>query len=212
MPTRLPRLLALGLLVLPLLASAQKRKRQDAPPKLIVALTVDQMRADYLTRYADGFGLDGFVRLIDEGFMSFDHHFSYAPTYTGPGHASIATGTTPAVHGIIGNNWYSRTEGRKVCAGRFAALVAMAGTDPNQRTNVPGTDARQHLGRRAQTALHLPRLAPIVIGASMKDCGAILLRPFGGRGLLANQGDFITSNHYPNPPRLGSEFQCIQCP
>ena len=41
MPTRLPRLLALGLLVLPLLASAQKRKRQDAPPKLIVALTVD---------------------------------------------------------------------------------------------------------------------------------------------------------------------------
>ena len=201
MPTRLPRLLALGLLVLPLLASAQKRKRQDAQPRLIVALTVDQMRADYLTRYADGFGLDGFVRLIDEGFMSLDHHFSYAPTYTGPGHASIATGTTPAVHGIIGNNWYSRAEGRKVYCAEDATVapVAMPGTDPGTKGQMsPG---RMHASTWAdELKLHFTRpdgTAPIVIGASMKDRGAIL--PAGHAADAAywlNQGDFITSNHY----------------
>ena len=87
---------------------------QNTPPKLVVAITVDQMRADYLTRYAAGFSEGGFKRFYKEGFIGMDHHFSFAPTYTGPGHASIATGTTPAVHGIIGNNWFSRSDGAKV--------------------------------------------------------------------------------------------------
>ena len=113
------RFLLIGLWLLPLFASAQQRlSKKDAPPRLIVALTVDQMRADYLTRYAHGFGKGGFCRFMEKGFQGLDHHFSYAPTYTGPGHASIATGTTPAVHGIIGNNWYSRVEGKKVYCAR----------------------------------------------------------------------------------------------
>ena len=96
-----------------------------AHPKLVVGITVDQMRADYLTRFgawddADSpatFGEGGFRRMVEEGFTCRDHHFGYAPTYTGPGHASIYTGTTPAVHGIVGNDWYDRTSGTSVyCA------------------------------------------------------------------------------------------------
>ncbi|MFT4679487.1 MAG: putative AlkP superfamily pyrophosphatase or phosphodiesterase [Litorivivens sp.] len=81
-------------------------------PKLVVGIVIDQMRYDYLTRYYDDFCEGGFKRLMGEGFMSHDHHFSYAPTFTGPGHASIYTGTSPAVHGIIANDWYDRKLGK----------------------------------------------------------------------------------------------------
>ena len=194
------RLLLIGLLTLSM-APTILAKGKKTPPRLIVAITVDQMRADYLTRYAHGFGKDGFQRFANQGFRGLDHHFSYAPTYTGPGHASIATGTTPAVHGIIGNNWYSRAEGRKVyCAEDAEAMaVGMPGTDPGKKGQMsPG---RMRASTWAdELKLHFSRpdgRAPIVIGASMKDRGAIL--PAGHAADAAywlNKGDFITSNHY----------------
>ena len=194
------RLLLIGLLTLSM-APTILAKGKKTPPRLIVAITVDQMRADYLTRYVHGFGKDGFQRFADKGFRGLDHHFSYAPTYTGPGHASIATGTTPAVHGIIGNNWYSRAEGRKVYCAEDAEAVAvgMPGTDPGKKGQMsPG---RMHASTWAdELKLHFSRpdgRAPIVIGASMKDRGAIL--PAGHAADAAywlNKGDFITSNHY----------------
>ena len=171
------------------------------PPRLVVALTVDQMRADYLHRYAEGFGDGGFNRFLNEGFAGMDHHFSYAPTYTGPGHASIATGTTPAVHGIIGNNWYSRPEARVVYCAEDASVdpVGMPGTDP-------GDKGRMSPGRMNSSTwadefkLHFTGRGggvPKVIGASMKDRGAIL--PAGHAADAAywlNAGDFISSTHY----------------
>ena len=45
-----------------------------------------------------------FKKLVNEGFFLRNTHYNFTPTYTGPGHASIFTGTTPSVHGIIGNN------------------------------------------------------------------------------------------------------------
>jgi predicted AlkP superfamily pyrophosphatase or phosphodiesterase len=82
---------------------------QSPRPKLVVGIVVDQMRQDYLYRYADTFGEDGFRRLMNEGFYLSNAHYNYVPTYTGPGHASIYTGTTPAIHGIVGNEWYDKT-------------------------------------------------------------------------------------------------------
>ena len=69
----------------------------DETPKLIVGITIDQMRADYLHRFSPYFSDGGFARLVDGGFAMYDHQYGYAPTYTGPGHASIFTGTTPSV-------------------------------------------------------------------------------------------------------------------
>ena len=86
-------------------------------PKLVVGIVVDQMRMDYIYRYQDRFGEDGFKRLINEGYTFHNAHFNYVPTATGPGHTSIYTGTTPAIHGVIGNNWYDKFEGETVyCA------------------------------------------------------------------------------------------------
>ena len=66
------------------------------------------MRYDYLTRFYCKYGEGGFKRMMNEGFNCKNNHFNYMPTYTGPGHASIYTGTTPKYHGIIANDWYDK--------------------------------------------------------------------------------------------------------
>lgn len=81
---------------------------QDEKPKLIVGIVVDQMRYDYLTRFYDRYSENGFKRLFNNGFSLENAHFNYIPTYTAVGHTSIYTGTTPANHGIISNNWYDK--------------------------------------------------------------------------------------------------------
>ena len=81
---------------------------QQGKPKLVVGIVVDQMRYDYLTRFDSKYGSGGFKRLINNGFNCKNNHFNYIPTYTGPGHASIYTGTTPKYHGIISNNWFDK--------------------------------------------------------------------------------------------------------
>jgi len=87
-------------------------------PKLVVGIVVDQMRYDYLTRFSSKYGNGGFKRLITEGFNCKNNHFNYVPTYTGPGHASVFTGTTPKMHGVISNYWYDKVADKDVyCAG-----------------------------------------------------------------------------------------------
>ena len=80
-------------------------------PRLVVGIVVDQMRYDYLTRYANRFGDGGFSRLMNEGYNFKNNNFDYIPTYTAPGHATIYTGTSPKYHGIIANDWYDREKG-----------------------------------------------------------------------------------------------------
>jgi predicted AlkP superfamily pyrophosphatase or phosphodiesterase len=81
---------------------------------LVVGIVVDQMRADYLYRFANHYGEDGLKLLMKEGANFQNCHYNYVPTFTGPGHASIYTGTTPANHGIVANAWWSREEGKRV--------------------------------------------------------------------------------------------------
>ena len=87
---------------------AQTPQRKVEKPKLIVGVVVDQMRYDYLTRFSNKFGNDGFKRLQREGHNFTNNYLNYVPTNTAPGHASIYTGTTPSVHGIINNSWYDK--------------------------------------------------------------------------------------------------------
>src|SRR3954469_21566344 len=90
------------------ITSVQAQQR----PKLVVGIVVDQMKMEYLYRFSDDFSPNGFKRLMNNGFTFQNMHYNYMPTYTAPGHASIYTGTTPATHGIVGNEWFSRTLGK----------------------------------------------------------------------------------------------------
>ena len=77
-------------------------------PKLVVGIVVDQMRYDYLTRFYNRYGEEGFKRILKEGFNCENAHFNYIPTQTAVGHASIYTGATGSTHGIIANYWYDK--------------------------------------------------------------------------------------------------------
>src|SRR4051812_19452088 len=85
-----------------------------AAPKLVVAILIDQMRYDYLERFQEQFTTNGFRLLTERGaFMTFGY-YDYAPTVTGPGHASFLSGASPMMHGIVANEWYDKKSGREV--------------------------------------------------------------------------------------------------
>ena len=83
-------------------------------PKLVVGIVVDQMKMEYLYRFSDDFSANGFKRIMNGGYTFHNMHYNYVPTYTAPGHASIYTGTTPATHGIVGNEWFNRATGKEL--------------------------------------------------------------------------------------------------
>jgi len=167
-------------------------------PKLVVGIVVDQMRYDYLTRFWNKFGEDGFKRLVNNGFNFKNNHFNYVPTYTGPGHASVFTGTTPAYHGIISNSWYDKFEGQFVyCAGDDS--VESLGT--NTRAGKMSPHRMKSTSFADENRLHT-QMKGKTVGIALKDRGAIL--PAGHTANAAywfnggNEANWISSTFYMN--------------
>lgn len=170
-------------------------------PKLVVGIVVDQMRAEYLYRFQNNYSDIGFNLLRKNGFNLKNTHYNYIPTETGPGHASIFTGTTPANHGIVSNNWYDR-QSRKTNYCVADSTVYEIGKDDDSSTKDKKTSAspRNLLATTFSDELKLfTNKRSKVIGISLKDRAAIL--PVG---YLADysfwfneeQGDFISSSYY----------------
>jgi predicted AlkP superfamily pyrophosphatase or phosphodiesterase len=171
---------------------AQTTEIEDQP-KLVVGIVVDQMRHNYLPLYWDDFKEGGFKRLIKEGFSFANHHYNYFPTYTGPGHAAIYTGTTPSVNGIVGNSWYDRSidDGMYVVSDSTVMTVGGDGDEGEMSpVNLISTTVTDQL--------KLASPASKVIAVSIKDRSAIL--PAGhladGAFWFNDQGNFITSSWY----------------
>ena len=172
-------------------------------PKLVVGIVVDQMRYDYIYRFWDDFGNDGFKRLINEGHFFRNAQFGYVPTYTGPGHASIYTGTTPSVHGIIANDWYDKkTEEYIYCAGD-GDMHTVCDCD-QKNTDVVSADGKMSPHHMLTTTfsdeLKLFNNESKVYGISLKDRGAILPAGHSANGAfwLSSDGKWITSSFYMN--------------
>ena len=164
-------------------------------PKLVVGIVVDQMKMEYLYRFSDDFSDNGFKRLMSNGYTYHNMQYNYMPTYTGPGHASIYTGTTPSMHGIVGNEWFSRTLGaEKYCTDDSSVKTIGEGGDKE------GQMSPKNL--QTTTITDELRLATNfkgkVIGISFKDRGAIL--PAGHFANWAfwysKTGAFISSTFY----------------
>lgn len=187
-------LIFLSILLLSACKPKQKQHMVDKP-RLVVGIVVDQMRPDYLSRYAEHFGEGGFKRLISQGFYNKNTEYNYIPTYTGPGHASIYTGTTPATHGIIANDWYDRALGKTVyCAGD--STMHSVGTTSDNGEMSP----HRLLSTTITDELMLStNFRSTVIGVSLKDRGSILPAghtPTGAYWFDDQTGDFITSDYY----------------
>jgi hypothetical protein len=115
----------LALFALLFLANCVLAQTPTDRPKLVVGIVVDQMRYDYLYRYWDKYSSGGFKRLITQGFNCRNNHYAYAFTETGPGHATIYTGTTPSVHGIVSNMWYDKRQERMVYCAEDKTVTAV---------------------------------------------------------------------------------------
>jgi predicted AlkP superfamily pyrophosphatase or phosphodiesterase len=190
-------LLAGLVLVLSLTATQAQNNPQDQgknKPKLVVGIVVDQMRQEYFYKYEDRYAEGGLKRLMYEGFMMKNGHYNYIPTYTGPGHASVYTGATPATHGIIGNDWYVRQlNGTIYCAGdsTVTAVGGSAGSGKISPRNMLTTTITDELRFASNKRSK-------VVGIAIKDRGAAL--PAGHLGdaywFDGSSGEFMTSTYY----------------
>lgn len=169
---------------------------KTAKTKLVIGIVVDQMRYEYLTRFEDRFGNGGFMRMINNGFNCKNNHYNYVPTYTGPGHASIYTGTTPKYHGIISNNWYDKEIKKSVyCAGDDT--MTSIGTESSSGQMSPH---RMKTTSFADENRLFTQMRGKTIGISIKDRGAILPAGHTANGAYwyqgMQEGNFITSSFY----------------
>ena len=188
------------------LSSAQTKKPTTVPskafptevarPKLVVGLVVDQMRWDYLYRYYNRYSNGGFKRLINEGFSVENTFIPYTPTYTACGHTCIYTGSVPAVHGIIGNDWYDPETKKSVYCTEDSS-VSTVGSTPSSEGNM---SPKNMLTTTITDELRLAtNFKGKVIGISLKDRGSIL--PAGHAANAAywyqgSTGNWITSTYY----------------
>lgn len=166
-----------------------------AQPKLVIGIVVDQMRYDYLTKYSSQYSEGGFKRFYKSGFVYANHNYSYVPTVTGPGHAAVYTGTTPAINGIIANEWYDKISKKEVyCA--EDNNVQPVGTDSKDSKRSPLLMLTTTMGD--QLRLHTS-LRSKVFGIALKDRGAILPAGHKANGafwLDGKTGNFVTSTYY----------------
>jgi predicted AlkP superfamily pyrophosphatase or phosphodiesterase len=181
----------LFLVIVPFISFAQKQK-----PKLVVGIVVDQMRYDFLIRFWDKYGDDGFKKLVKEGFNCKNVNFNYMPTYTGPGHASIYTGTTPENHGIISNHWYNKVVDETIYCTDDSNVRTLGSSSSNGEMS-----PKNMLGTTITDELKLAtNKRGKVIGISIKDRGAIL--PAGHMADAAywfegdDNGQWISSTFY----------------
>lgn len=186
----------------------------DRPPggKLVVLVVFDQMRGDYLSRWASAFGPDGFERLKKDGVWFSDCHLPYACTSTGPGHASVVTGAPPSVHGIVENDWYDRKEAARVYSvqplrpyDRVPPLAEAAGKAPAR--GVVNGFSPERLLAGAETVGDKLRAATggkgKVVALSIKDRSLALMagkRPTAAYCFDARDGRFVTTTYYRDRP------------
>ena len=171
-------------------ASAQ----QSEAPKLVVGIVVDQMCYEYLYRYEERYGKKGLKLLMDKGTNCRNVDYNYVPTYTGPGHASIYTGTTPSNHGIVANDWWDRDLKRSInCVEDTTQTTVGSASDA-------GLCSPKNLKANTITdQLKLTYPDSKVISMSIKNRGAILPGGHLSDGSYwydFSNGNFITSTYF----------------
>jgi predicted AlkP superfamily pyrophosphatase or phosphodiesterase len=184
-----------------LLATGLGGQNLPPAPKLIVGIVVDQMRYDFLYRYRASYGEGGSKRLLREGFSCENTYYDYFPTYTAPGHASIYAGTGPAIHGVVGNDWWDLQWGRRryVTADTSEKTVGAAGS-------VGQHSPRVLLSTTITDELRLSNnFRSKVAAVALKDRSSILPAghfPNACYWFDDGTGNWITSTYYPDSAGL----------
>ncbi len=178
-------------------------------PKLILQITVDQLRGDLPTRYYDRLGEGGLKYLLDNGVVFNNAHHAHANTETIVGHATLATGAHPSAHGMIGNIWFDRTTGvttYNIEDSNYTLLTEGADIDASTEID-PTQKAASSDGRSPASILtttfsdelsSLTAGKAKVFGISVKDRGAVSMAGHSGKAFWFSKStsEFVTSSYY----------------
>jgi predicted AlkP superfamily pyrophosphatase or phosphodiesterase len=192
-------------LLLPPGASAQPVKQ----PKLILQITVDALRGDLPSRFYNVLGNGGFRYLMDRGIYYTNAHYKHANTETIVGHVSLATGSTPAAHGMVANVWFDRELDRLAYNIEDADYKLLtAGADVDRKSEIDPTQKAAKVEGRSpdniltstlsdEMAIHFAGKSKI-FAVSIKDRGAVSLAGHAGKAFWFSKasGEFVTSNYY----------------
>ena len=166
-------------------------------PKLVVGIVVDQMRWDYVNRFKPFFKSgSGFQRFINEGATVDNTMIPYVPTVTACGHACVYTGSVPAMHGIVGNEWYDNVKQKKVYCAEDANVQTVGSTNNAAGQMSPVNVWTTTLGDEIKLANNFKSK---VFGISLKDRGAIIPAGHSANGAFwydSKTGSFISSTYY----------------
>jgi predicted AlkP superfamily pyrophosphatase or phosphodiesterase len=202
-------ILLTALFMVPLEVFAGTTDGIHARPRLVLQITVDALRGDFPQRYENMLGESGFRYLMEEGVYYTNAHYQHANTETIVGHTSLATGTVPAAHGMVGNVWFDRELGR----------LAYNIEDANYRLLSPGADVdRQNEIDPTQKAAKVDGRSPAgilastfsdelaighdgrskIFAVSVKDRGAVSMAGHAGKAFWFSKssGEFVTSTYY----------------
>lgn len=194
---------------------------EPSPPRLVVVISVDQLRADYLERFRPHFGPGGFSLLLEKGANFADCHYRHAVTKTGPGHAVMLSGVHANLHGIIANEWLLRdgpaSEQVNCVEDRDSALVGLAPRAVRSPGGVleakSGRSPRHYLATPVGDQLKLRHGARAkVYGVADKDRAAILMTGSRADGAYwTEEGRVVTSTFYrPELPAYLTAFNAEQ--
>lgn len=195
--------------ILLLCSIAPNTTAAETPPKLILQITVDALRGDLTHRYDHVLGEGGFRYLQKQGVNYTNAHYQHGNTETIVGHVSLATGTVPAVHGMIGNVWFDRTLRRMVYNIEDAGYrLLSADADVDQDAEIDPTQKAAKVEGRSpnniltstlsdEMAIHFAGQSKI-FAVSVKDRGAVSLAGHAGKAFWFSKagGEFVTSNYY----------------
>jgi predicted AlkP superfamily pyrophosphatase or phosphodiesterase len=178
--------------------SAQRNAATPAKrPRLVLLIVVDQFRYDYLERFGDLFGPNGFKRLLRDGALWTQANYDHTPTYTAPGHGTMMTGAYPAESGIIANEWIDRPSGKRISSVSDETVRLLGSGDPKEIAASPRKLLSSTVGDELRLATNDRSK---VIGISVKDRSAIL--PAGRHANAAywvsNTGTMASSTYYFN--------------
>ena len=197
---------------------------EPARPRLILQITVDQLRGDLINRYYDRLGDGGLRYLIDQGLVYTNAHHNHSNTETIVGHTTLATGADPSIHGMVGNVWLDRNSGEltyNIEDPRYPVLSKDAGVD--QSTEIDPTQRTARSDGRSPARILVSTFGDEltlfqggqskVYGVSVKDRGAVSMAGHTGKAFWFSKkaGEFITSSfYYDNYPDWVNEWNAQQ--
>ena len=194
MKTRLFSVVMIPLFLL-LFAALAVAETSNGKPKLVLQITIDQMRGDFPMRYKDRLGQGGFRYLMEKGTHYINAHFQHADTETPIGHAALFTGTNPAHNGIVAGNWFDMDKGRVIynCEDDRYPMIGKKPEKGKGRapTNLLSSTIGDELviSNNGQSR---------VFSVSIKDRGAILPGGHTGKAFWysTTDGAFVSSTYY----------------